>query len=445
MPYEIATDSPDCKGYAVRKPDTLEVVGCHEKRSDAIAHIRALYINVPDAVAKASAEDLVALHEQFHKKYASPDTDTIIESHHWLAQGLKKLGIRLPSEPDWESAIASSKWEITADGVDLEELGLTDDPLVAKMVDDWENGGSNFLLGEVFTEDGLEWVIKQANVEMDDVLKIAEDETFSPPAGVKAEGKRALAWIKEGHQGDGFTDVGRARAAQLAAGRPVSLRTIRRMHSYFIRHKNDKEGKGYTPDQKGYPSPGRVAWAAWGGNAGKTWAESIVRRAENAEKSVNYDMIKAYEERKFTLGPMYIPDRVDAHGEWTDSEELQAAVWNYVKSDDRRIRLQHNKDIVAGEWVEIMTFPYELTVPMKKSDGTSSSVTYPPNTVFLGVQWNDWAWDLVKSGKLRGYSIGGKAVRMMADLPEVEIANSDPSVSSVHLDTIMGKPKREKK
>ena len=70
MPYEIATDSPDCKGYAVRKPDTLEVVGCHEKRSDAIAHIRALYINVPDAVAKASAEDLVALHEQFHKKYA---------------------------------------------------------------------------------------------------------------------------------------------------------------------------------------------------------------------------------------------------------------------------------------------------------------------------------------------------------------------------------------
>jgi len=154
-------------------------------------------------------------------------------------------------------------------------------------------------------------------------------------------------------------------------------------------------------------------------------------------------MIKAYEERKFTLGPMYIPDRVDAHGEWTDSEELQAAVWNYVKSDDRRIRLQHNKDIVAGEWVEIMTFPYELTVPMKKSDGTSSSVTYPPNTVFLGVQWNDWAWDLVKSGKLRGYSIGGKAVRMMADLP-TEMENSDPSVSSVHVDSIM-KPSRRKK
>ena len=107
MPYEISTKSPDCKGYAVQKP-TGEVVGCHERRSDAVAHIRALYINVPDAVAKATEQDLVKLHEEFHKKYASPDNDIVIESHHWLSHGLKKLGIRLPSEPDWEAAIALS-------------------------------------------------------------------------------------------------------------------------------------------------------------------------------------------------------------------------------------------------------------------------------------------------------------------------------------------------
>jgi hypothetical protein len=168
-----------------------------------------------------------------------------------------------------------------------------------------------------------------------------------------------------------------------------------------------------------------------------------VRRAENAEKSVDYDMIKANEERRFTLGPMYIPDRVDAHGEWTDAEELQKAVWDYVKSGDRRIRLQHNKDIVAGEWVEVMTFPYELSVPMNAADGTITKVSYPANTVFLGVQWDEWAWDLVKAGKLRGYSIGGKAVRMMADIP-TELENSDPGVSAVHVDTIM-KPSRRKK
>jgi hypothetical protein len=444
MPYEISTDNPSCEGYAVQKPDTKEVVGCHKKRSEAVAHIRALYLNVPDAVSKASEQDLVELHEKFHKTYASPDSDTLIESHHWLSLGLKKMGIRLPFEPDWDEAIVSSKWEIAVDGIDLEELGLAEDPFVRSLVDDWETGGDNFLVGEIITNEGREYVIKQTEVYVDTILKVAEDETFTPPAGVMAEGKRALAWIKDGHAGDGFTDVGRARAAQLAAGRPVSLRTIRRINSYLIRHKKDSEGKGYKPDQKGYPSPGRVAWAAWGGDAAKTWAESIVNRAENAEKQLN--VIKADEERKFTLAPMYIPDRLDAHNEWTDADELQKAVWDYVKSNDRRIRLQHNKEVVAGEWVEIMTFPYELTVPMMKADGSKTSATYPPNTVFLGVQWEDWAWDMVKSGKLRGYSIGGKAARLSADLPTEpkKVENSDPSVNSVHVDTIMNPRKRKK-
>ena len=444
MPYEISTDNPNCEGYAVQKPDTKEVVGCHKRRSDAVAQLRALYINVPDAVVKSSEQDLVDLHDKFHEKYATPDSDTVIESHHWISHGLKKMGIRLPSEPDWDEAIASSKWEIAVDGIDLEELGLAEDPFVRTLIDEWENGGDNFVIGEILTSDGREYVIKQAEVEVESMLKIAEDETFTPPAGVITEGKRALAWIKEGHQGDGFTDVGRARAAQLAAGRPVSLRTIRRMNSFLIRHKKDKEAEGFKPGSKKYPSPGRVSWAAWGGDAGKTWAESIVRRAENAEKSL--DFIKADEERKFTLAPMYIPDRLDAHDEWTDADELQKAVWDYVKSDDRRIRLQHNKEVVAGEWVEIMTFPYELTVPMVKADGSKTSATYPPNTVFLGVLWKDWAWDMVKSGKLRGYSIGGKAARLAADLPEKQevVENSDPSVNSVHVDTIM-KPRRRKK
>ena len=55
----------------------------------------------------------------------------------------------------------------------------------------------------------------------------------------------------------------------------------------------------------------------------------------------------------------------------------------------------------------------ELTVP---SQGVSK-FTFPADTPFLGVVWEDWAWDLVKSGQLRGYSIGGTAKRVEADLP----------------------------
>ena len=115
---------------------------------------------------------------------------------------------------------------------------------------------------------------------IDDVLKA---ETFTPPQGVQVAALRALKLIADGHAGDGFTDVGHKRASDLAAGRSVSLNTVKRMHSYFARHAVDKQGKDWDNTDK--PSPGKVAWLAWGGDPGKTWADAIVRRQENIEKA----------------------------------------------------------------------------------------------------------------------------------------------------------------
>jgi hypothetical protein len=126
---------------------------------------------------------------------------------------------------------------------------------------------------------------------------------------------------------------------------------------------------------------------------------------------------KANDEHRFTLGPWYIPDRYDAHGEWTDASELQKALWDYVKGGDRDIRLQHNKDIVAGEWLEAMSFPVPVTIGMKKAS-SEEQVVYPAGTVFLGVQWKPWAWDMVKAGKIRGFSIGGAAARIDMRMPD---------------------------
>jgi hypothetical protein len=139
---------------------------------------------------------------------------------------------------------------------------------------------------------------------------------------------------------------------------------------------------------------------------------------ESTTGLAKFEVSKALDEKQFTLGPMYIPNQLDAHDEWTDDSELQQAVWKYVQSGDRRIRLQHNRDVVAGEWVEIMTLPYQTQVPMLKADGTTQPVNFPQNTVFLGVIWEDWAWDKIKKGEIRGYSIGGRAERMYVDLDE---------------------------
>lgn len=124
------------------------------------------------------------------------------------------------------------------------------------------------------------------------------------------------------------------------------------------------------------------------------------------------------EEDRFTLGPWYIPGQLDAHDEWTDAESIQKALWGYVQKDDRDIRLQHNLDVVAGEWVEAVTWPFPVEVPLTSADGIVTKYKYPAGTPFLGVQWEPWAWELVKAGKLSGYSIGGKGGRILADLPE---------------------------
>ena len=106
-----------------------------------------------------------------------------------------------------------------------------------------------------------------------------EKKTFSPPEGVQAAARKALKWIEEGHAGSGFTGVGRGRAHQLANGEAVSLSTIKRMHSFFSRHRVDKQGKDWNK-----PSPGKVAWYAWGGDAGASWAAGIAKSHDGKKK-----------------------------------------------------------------------------------------------------------------------------------------------------------------
>jgi hypothetical protein len=99
---------------------------------------------------------------------------------------------------------------------------------------------------------------------------------YKVPAGVISAAKRALKWIEEGKAGSGFTSVGRNRARQLARGGMVSRETVVKMRAFFARHeKSSKGAQGFRANQEGYPSPGRVAWDAWGGDAGQSWVNRL--------------------------------------------------------------------------------------------------------------------------------------------------------------------------
>jgi len=104
---------------------------------------------------------------------------------------------------------------------------------------------------------------------------------FKPTAAMAVEAKRGLEWREE--HGRGGTAVGVARARDLKNRANLSVETVRRMNSYFARHEVDKKGEGFKPDGKGFPSAGRIAWALWGGDAGKSWAAARVAQMDAAD------------------------------------------------------------------------------------------------------------------------------------------------------------------
>jgi len=112
-------------------------------------------------------------------------------------------------------------------------------------------------------------------------------ETFRVPKGVQDEAKMALAWIADGHAGSGFTAVGKKRASDLAAGHAVSAETILRMYSFFKRHETDKQAEGFNSGEDGFPSAGRVAWSAWGGDAGFTWSTRIRNQISKSARALS--------------------------------------------------------------------------------------------------------------------------------------------------------------
>lgn len=232
-------------------------------------------------------------------------------------------------------------------------------------------------------------------------------DTYKPTTAVAAAAQRALKWIEEGFAGSGFTDVGRRRASQLANRQPVSADTIRRMNSYFARHEVDKQGKNFNNMEK--PSAGRVAWDAWGGDAGKKWAAGIVKqldkeeeksmaietKATNVAETTAYAPIVKFEE--MDNGNLFVygkatDDTLDSDDQICDPAWLDSAMPKWFKFGN--IREQHS-NIAAGVAVEYS----------REEDGH-----------YIGVEVvDDNSKKKVRARVLKGFSIGIRRPRVIKD------------------------------
>ena len=109
-----------------------------------------------------------------------------------------------------------------------------------------------------------------------------------PTEGMKEEAQRYRDWKADGEAGG--TEVAARRATQILSGNELSADTVLQMNSFFARHEVDKQAEGFSPGEDGYPSAGRVAWAAWGGDAGMRWSNGKADRIkEIRDRSMDTD------------------------------------------------------------------------------------------------------------------------------------------------------------
>lgn len=112
----------------------------------------------------------------------------------------------------------------------------------------------------------------------------------TPTKAMRAEAQRYRDWKAEGRKGG--TEVAARRATQILSGSPLSPDTVRTMSAWFARHEVDKQGQGFSPGEDGYPSPGRVAWAAWGGDPGKSWSDKLVSQMDKNGRTEDNEAVE---------------------------------------------------------------------------------------------------------------------------------------------------------
>ena len=110
-----------------------------------------------------------------------------------------------------------------------------------------------------------------------------ENEGYKPTEAMANAARRGLE-LRRKNNGKGGTAVGVARARDIANKKNLSLQTVKRMYSFFSRHRgNEKPSPGQDKEKdKGY-----IAFLLWGGEPGRNWSKRIVERIDKTENDMS--------------------------------------------------------------------------------------------------------------------------------------------------------------
>lgn len=130
-------------------------------------------------------------------------------------------------------------------------------------------------------------------------------------------------------------------------------------------------------------------------------------------KSVAGALIKAEEERRYTLVVAYPASKADANvaadgfQDFAGHDAVEKAAWSYMLKS-RQVGLWH-QDGTEGAGAVVESYVYRGPNWTIKSG--SAEYTVQAGDWLMGIQWSEDTWPLVKSGRIGGVSMQGSAIR----------------------------------
>ena len=127
-------------------------------------------------------------------------------------------------------------------------------------------------------------------------------------------------------------------------------------------------------------------------------------------ESVAGVLVKASDERRYTLTVAYPADRADVavaadgHRDFASKSAVEDAAWNYLRKGGK-VGLHHADGTEgAGEVVESFIWPAD-------DWATSAGYVVKAGDWLVGIVWDEPSWELVKAGRIGGVSMQGSAKR----------------------------------